>query len=521
MTTRRTGFFLLAIWCLAAAELCASESRKAERVVLIVWDGMRPDFVSEQNTPALWKLASDGVTFARHHSNFPTSTNVNGVAMATGVYPNRSGIVANCEYRPEIDPSKPIYTQKSIVMQKGDEQSGGKFIAVPTMAETLQRAGFRTAIAGSKGVARFHDRRNQRENDTAQKSVTLSAGETIPASALESIVAAQGPFPPEGKTSDAATNDWTTKAMISQLWQEDVPKFSLLWLSEPDFSQHHTAPGAPEALAALKSADDNLASVLAALAERKLRDSTDVLVVSDHGFSTVSQSIDVPDLLRRAGFHAVLEFKQPPKRGDVMVAGNGGMVLFYVIEHDETVMERLVEFLQKSDFAGVIFSRAAIAGTFPLAAAHLDAPTAPDVVMSFRWIDDKNQFGISGMISADWQRKAGFGTHATLSPFDIHNTLIAAGPDFQRGTTSDLPSANVDIAPTILWLLGVDPIQPMDGRVLSEAFAGTNRKALECSTDRQEAKRDFGATEWRQYLKFSQLADHTYLDEGNAASIAK
>src|SRR5438094_6349089 len=67
--------------------------------------------------------------------------------------------------------------------------------------------------------------------------------------------------------------------------------------------------------------------------------------------------------------------------------------------------------------------------------------------MSFRWKDQKNQFGVSGMIDADWQRAVGQGTHATLSPFDMHNTLIAAGPDFKHAEVDDLPSGNVDLAP--------------------------------------------------------------------------
>lgn len=81
---------------------------QAEHVVLIVWDGMRPDFVSAEQTPNLFALAQSGVTFAKHHSVYPSSTEVNGAALATGVYPNRSGIMANREYRPEIDPVKPV-----------------------------------------------------------------------------------------------------------------------------------------------------------------------------------------------------------------------------------------------------------------------------------------------------------------------------------------------------------------------------------------------------------------------------
>ena len=128
------------------------------------------------------------------------------------------------------------------------------------------------------------------------------------------------------------------------------PAFSILWLGEPDLTQHETAPGAPTAIAAIKSADQNLAAVLSALDEHKARETTDVFVVSDHGFSTIRRSIDLRKILNEAGFTATTEFTGEPKPGDIMLAGNGGSVLFYVTGHDATVTRRLVEFLQQSRF---------------------------------------------------------------------------------------------------------------------------------------------------------------------------
>jgi predicted AlkP superfamily pyrophosphatase or phosphodiesterase len=94
---------LLLLW-IACESVSAAESTTPERhVVVIVWDGMRPDFVSEENTPALWKLAREGVIFRNHHAVYPSATIVNGTAMVTGVYPGHSGLTANHEYRPEID----------------------------------------------------------------------------------------------------------------------------------------------------------------------------------------------------------------------------------------------------------------------------------------------------------------------------------------------------------------------------------------------------------------------------------
>ena len=62
--------------------------------------------------------------------------------------------------------------------------------------------------------------------------------------------------------------------------------------------------------------------------------------------------------------------------------------------------------------------------------------------------------------------------HGSFSPWDVHNTLLAWGPDIKRGAVSDVPAGNADIAPTVLALAGIPATgEPLDGRVLSEALA--------------------------------------------------
>src|SRR6185295_1571741 len=77
-------------------------TRRAEHVVLVVWDGMRPDFVGPQYCPNLYALATNGVFFRRHHPAYISSTEVNGAALATGSNPGRNGILANTQYDPEF-----------------------------------------------------------------------------------------------------------------------------------------------------------------------------------------------------------------------------------------------------------------------------------------------------------------------------------------------------------------------------------------------------------------------------------
>ena len=515
--SRMLRIIFLLSWIVCVFAIRAEPAKSDRHVVVVVWDGMRPDFVSEKTTPTLWKLAREGVSFRNHHPVYPSATMVNGTAMVTGVYPGKSGVIANYVYRPDIEAHVAIAVESPVVVKKGDQLSNGKYISVPTIAELVQRAGGRTAVASAKTVGLLLDRRVG--IGPAKNCTTLFAGSALPDGVLARIAAALGPFPSARLQRDR----WTTKAVTDFVWKDGVPAFTALWLGEPDLTQHETAPGAPSALAAIKASDENLAAVLSGLDQQGVRKTTDIFVVSDHGFSTIRRSIDLRKTLTDAGFVAKTEFDGQPKPGDIMLVGNGGSVLFYVVGHDAMVTRRLVEFLQQSDFAGVIFTKQGLSGTFHLNDAKIDNPHAPDVVMAFRWNDSKNQFGTPGMIDADWQRAAGEGTHATLSRFDMHNTLVAAGPDFRRGQTDDLPTGNVDLAPTILHILGFNASKEMDGRILSEALVSTDRvqPGRKTETKTMESGKDFPAGTWRQSLQISRVGSTIYLDEGNGSFVPK
>ncbi len=488
-------------------------------VVVLVWDGMRPDFVTEQHAPTLWKLAQEGVTFRHHHSIYPTMTNVNGAALATGVYPNRNTLLANREFRPGIDPRRAFENADEPIIAKGDEVTGGKYIATPTLAEIITKAGRRTAIAGAKSVVLLHDRHTEFTNAT-RKDVTKFAAIPMATALREETVRLLGPFLTESGQTNDQRNNYATRALTEIMWRDEVPAFSLLWLSDPDITEHEFSPGAEQSLAAIKSSDRNLALVLEALTKKNVRENTDIFVVSDHGFSTIERAIDFPAELRKAGFDAVSAFQDAPKAGQVMVVSNAGSILFYVIEHDRAVTARLVEWLQHSDFAGVIFAREKFEGTFSLDTVRANSPEAPDVMVALRWNKNPNRFGAPGQIVTDSARTAGQGSHATLSEFDVHNTLIAAGPDFRRHEATTLPSSNVDIAPTVLHLLGLEPPVKLDGRVLLEAIE-EKAERTEVLSKTMPASRKFPSGEWQQYLRVSLVGETVYIDEGNGAFVEK
>jgi arylsulfatase A-like enzyme len=509
--------FTVLLFALSSAEPLAAGA--ATRVVVVVWDGMRPDFVSAETTPALWNLAKQGVNFRNHHSAYSSMTEVNGTVLATGVYPGQSGLIANKEFRPAINPSKQVETEELAVLRKGDADTGGHYLNVPTVAEILHSHGLRTVIAGAKPVVLLHDRAARLDDS---EGINLYAGHTLPESRAKEITGLLGRFPAAGLTG-THRDLWTTRALIGPLWEKEVPPFSLLWLSEPDHSQHVTGPGSATSLAAIKHADEDLAQVLAVLDQKGLRATTDIIVVSDHGFSTIDQNVDVATVLNGQGFHAS---RQIPRRGtrdsDVMVVGNGGTVLLYVTGHDRTLVAKVVHCLQAQAFCGVVFTQQPVEGAFRLHDVRIDSPGAPDIVLGMRWRSDPSTNRTRGLTCSDYgQYGPGCGMHGSLSPFDMHNTCIAAGPDFRKGALDDMPTGNIDIAPTILWLLGVEPEHKMSGRVLGEALAQPSGTPPSCETRRLEASFRSQDSTWHQYLKYSEVNGVLYFDEGNGEQIPR
>jgi arylsulfatase A-like enzyme len=525
---------------------------QAEHVVVVVWDGMRPDYVTAQNTPTLHALATRGTFFKRHHSSYVTSTEVNGAAIATGMFPNHDGIMGNTQYRPELTWLSPYGTENFDAIRRGDLLTDGHYLEAATLPEILQQAGFRTITAGAKPVVLLHDRAPRTSGAAQTNSILLFRGQTLPRSVMQSLVDIPeiGPFPKEPNADTTrgkvvkwlrsaqnevflflygrprtpplarAIDRWTTRALVHGLWKDGLPKYSLLWLSEPDASQHQAGVGSENAKAGLAQCDKNLALVLKTLQDKGVLDRTDILVVSDHAFSTINEAPDLINPLKRAGFIAGKQFENP-EPGDVMVVNLGGSIFFYVFAHEEQTIRRLVDYLQGSDFAGVIFSAVPVEGTFSLSQVHLNAARgAPDVVVSTHWSRERNEWGAPGLVTAP-EGTRGRGTHGSLSPFDLHNTLIAAGPDFKREFASEVPSGNVDVAPTVLAILGVAPPTPTDGRVLTEALTVPELSPVQPEEQTIEASRDLGVRLWHQYLKFTRVGSAVYYDEGNGGSRLK
>ena len=65
--------------------------------------------------------------FKKHHPAYISSTEVNGTALATGVHPDRSGVIANTDYRPEFSWLSTFGTENLDAVRRGDLLSDGNY----------------------------------------------------------------------------------------------------------------------------------------------------------------------------------------------------------------------------------------------------------------------------------------------------------------------------------------------------------------------------------------------------------
>lgn len=488
-------------------------------VIVFVVDGLRPDAISEEDTPTLHRLRAEGVEVTDAHAVFPTVTRVNAAAISTGAQPGTNGIVGNQLYAPAVDPRRAFDTGNYQNLLALDRASAGRLLLAPTLAERLHARGLTLAAvsSGSTGSAFLLNPR-ARAGVGALVNGYLDPGKTVahPAELSAAVLERFGPAPAKaaGGRFDGAVA-WTQRVLREHVLPEVRPDVVLNWLTEPDHTQHLLGAGAPAAREALHHSDREIAATLAALDTLGLAASVDVLVVSDHGFTANAAGVDVAAELVAAGA------KKAADSEDVVLASSGQAVGIHVEGRDPARVERIARLVQSRDWGGVVFTAAravgdphgTVPGTFSLELIHAaNAERGPDLLITFPWTSRPGAFGLPGtdLANVSGGAKLYASDHGSMSPWNVRSTFLAWGPDFKRGTRSRVPAGNVDVTPTILAVLGVADTAGLDGRAVTEALAGgpdEEQVAVETSVHAAEA----GA--YRAAIQVSTVDGRRYVDK--------
>jgi arylsulfatase A-like enzyme len=445
----RFAIFLVSLTTIVAGLLRGAEAAGARSTLLIVIDGLRPDYITRELMPNLHGLEEAGVVAENHHSVFPTVTRVNSSSIATGAYPRTHGLMQNTIYLPDVSPN-PIDTAEAEALLKAESATGGKLLTAVSLGELLTQAGKKVLVvgSGSTGASLLLNHKK-----FAEGGLLNSRGFVRPEPLQVRASDVLGAFPTAAYPYRTG-NRWAMDAYLEIGLKEVRPDLTLMWITDPDGTAHQHGPGAPETNQALHFVDEEIGRLLSTLSQRGLRDRVNVIVTTDHGFSTPRGPFNLNALLTARGL-----------ADGVRVIGGGQI---YVQKGGDEKIGAIVRVLQANEWAGAIFTRAVapgshkgfIPGTLSFDAIEYQHPRAADILVDANWTHGVNKHGYPGITTS--------GGHGSSSPYDIRIRMIASGPDFKRGSKSRVPSGNIDIAPTLCHLFGLKPAPSMSGRVLTE-----------------------------------------------------
>jgi type I phosphodiesterase/nucleotide pyrophosphatase len=427
-------FYAVVVFANLPPVLGAKQPTLGRIIVLMVFDGLRPDAVNESDAPNLSALMREGVALRHHHAIFPTLTMVNAAALATGGLPAATGIMGDSMYLaldlkqansiPVLSGllERPIDLENSryLAALNGPGAFDGRLLGIEGVAQEVERAGGYAAIIGKQGPTfLFDDRMGEAASHApAGEYLFLSDDMAVPAG-----IASELPSQPAIKRDDPgsviARDAWFTDVALKQALpvakaasSEGRPALVVLWQHNVDLAQHVAGLGTKPALEALRQTDANLGRIRAAIGALGIVERTDVLVVSDHGFATIRMRVSLRDLLVEAGI------KKSNDSMEIIVAPNGGNDLVYLSptefgseEARRAMLVRIVNFAEAQEWCGPIFSLKPatgaklkreeylgwIPGTFAQESVGLyNAERSPDLVISFRELAEVDNQGLTG-----------------------------------------------------------------------------------------------------------------------------
>ena len=312
------------------------------RVLIVAFDGLQPSQVRADLAPNLSTFAAGGVTFARNHPVFPTVTRINVATLVTGRHPGSHGLAGNTFVIRDYDPNNTLQAMEPQLVQVA-EQTGHVLLA-PTLADILHDHGeeYVAVGVGTSGNAYVQNPRAE-----ALGGATIHPEFCLPGGLHDQLVERFGPWPAK-VLPNAPQMEHAVRVLTEYVLAERDPAVALIWFSEPDSSNHKAGVGSVLSNSALASADEQFGRIIGWMERNGALEETDVIVVSDHGYATIEDIVDIEAELRAAGFP---NGGQP---GGVLVAPNGGASLFYAHEADPETVVRLATWLARQPWCGAM-----------------------------------------------------------------------------------------------------------------------------------------------------------------------
>ncbi|MBU2485999.1 MAG: alkaline phosphatase family protein [Alphaproteobacteria bacterium] len=468
---------------------------KVARVVIAVFDGLRPDRISEKLTPNLHRFVTDGLWYREARSVFPSMTRVATTSFATGSHPARHGVVNNAFFHPAISGGEPLDTSRAAHIRVANAWHEGEFIEAKGLGCALGAAGKRLAVvhSGSAGSAWLL---NHRAREHGHWTFSIHGRDhTDTPEAVDKSVERFGPLP-ACKTPKLDEASYATRVLTELVLPEVQPDVAIIWYSEPDTSYHFHEIGSPESDTATAHVDACFGKIVDAVHASDHAEETLLIVMSDHGQISTTSAFDLVGALRESGFDAGYRAES----GTKVLVTPGSAAGLTLVDRDLSRLQALGAALMEMPETGMLFSRSGengepvISGAFDRALVGADHPRSPDLYWVGRSSAEADQHGLAGagVYTTGVNVPVGGGMHGGLNLFEMNTLLAFGGANMPAACVND--HANLtDIVPTVLAVLGIDRPDTMTGLPLDQVLG---RPALEPRQVRLEA----GAGDFRQYL---------------------
>jgi len=233
--------------------------------IVIMIDGLDPEYLEVCPAPRLDELARSGFRLDVR-GMMPSVTNVNNVSLVTGSYPETHGITSN--YWLDREQGGEHYMESA------------EYIRSETMFQRAASKGMRSLLVTAKDKLRR----------------LLSNGTTVSVSSEQPpdwVVNGVG-TPPDIYSLEV--NRWVLDAGRFILSQQD---FNLVYLTTTDYAMHSYAPDEPESACHIALLDEGIGKLVDAFPQARF------LITADHGMSSKTRMLHLPDDLARAGIKAL------------------------------------------------------------------------------------------------------------------------------------------------------------------------------------------------------------------------
>lgn len=390
---------LLILLFLCSLACSVQSENKPPKLLLISFDGFRADYLSKTETPNFDLLTKTGVLGEGLIPVFPSKTFPNYYAIATGLYPENNGFIGNTMYDSEMNLSFSMGDREQV---ENPDWYGGE-----PVWNTVEKNGLNAGTmfwVGSEAPI-------QNMRPTFWKRY-------------------------DGRMPNKARIDSVLKWMT--LGNEKEIDFGTLYFSFVDSEGHRHGPDSEEVVQAISEADSLMGYLIDQMKSKNLFDSTNILIVSDHGMAEVSRErlIVLDDLVNMEGID--------------IISSSPVVMMNIPLER----LENVYQILKRKEANYKVYRKENLPERFRLR-KH---PRVPDLIMiadlgytinTREYIDRRENYPSGGTHGFDNQEE------------EMHALFMAHGPGFKEGYSMK-QFENIHLYELMVHLLGI-PSAGTDG----------------------------------------------------------